>query len=482
MNLKTLKTQNSLKLVFILVLGIVLKLWFSSQKDLSNDEVFSIYHAQFNIPELFKELSTGNNPPFFEGMLHFWIKLFGIGKFSVRLPSIIFSVLSTLFIFQLAKLITGNDKNIALLSSLLFTLSSFYTDLQIETRAYSFMTLLVIFNSYSFINLILKNNKTIWLIYWVVASAVGYYTHFFTFWISFIQLIFLILHFRKTNLKIFIVGAIFSAILFSPYISILLQRFSDTEQSGTWVEPASANSFYFIIWQFCNSPIAAILFLIAFIGFTIVSVRKTNFLHQYILIWFWIPFAAMYFISLPHKFSIPMFTARYVSFVFPAFFIGVSVFLFETRRFLKSQIYSWIPIVYILLMIVSIKPKPTQNIFFEASKISIKKYKPQSIIIQPYYGTFSYLYYNEPENFQKFASENIYNHMENQLFKSNIYSSRIRSFVNLNATKSILFIQGELSRKEEITVVEDFLKSKEFMKSNQKIFEDKNCRILTYTK
>jgi hypothetical protein len=72
--------------------------------------------------------------------------------------------------------------------------------------------------------------------------------------------------------------------------------------------------------------------------------------------------------------------------------------------------------------------------------------------------------------------------MENQLFKSNIYSSRIRSFVNLNATKSILFIQGELSRKEEITVVEDFLKSKEFMKSNQKIFEDKNCRILTYTK
>jgi hypothetical protein len=70
--------------------------------------------------------------------------------------------------------------------------------------------------------------------------------------------------------------------------------------------------------------------------------------------------------------------------------------------------------------------------------------------------------------------------MENQLIKSNIYSSRLRSFVNLNATKSILFIQGELSRKEEITVVEDFLKSKEFMKSTQKIFEDKNSKIDKY--
>jgi uncharacterized membrane protein YhaH (DUF805 family) len=292
----------------------------------------------------------------------------------------------------------------------------------------------------------------------------------------------LILHFRETNLKIFIIGAVFSAILFSPYISILLQRFSDTEQSGTWVEPASANSFYFIIWQFCNSPIAAILFLIAFIGFTIVSVRKKNFLHQYIFLWFLIPFVVMFLISLPHKLSIPMFTARYVSFVFPAFFIGVSVILCGLKDIFNKRLYAYIPILYILVMLVSLKPKPTQNIFFEASKTSINKYKPQSIIIQPYYGTFSYLYYNEPENFQKFASENIYNHMENQLFKSNIYSSRIRSFVNLNATKSILFIQGELSRKEEITVVEDFLKSKEFIKSTQKIFEDKNCRILKYTK
>lgn len=482
MNFKTLRTQNSLLLVFIMVLGIVLKLWFSSQKDLSNDEVFSIYHAQFNIPELFKELSTGNNPPFFEGLLHFWIKLFGIGKFSVRFPSIIFSVFSTIFVFKLAKLISGNDHKIALLSGLLFTLSSFYTDLQIETRAYSFMTLLVIINSYSFVNVIVHDKKLFWTIFWIFSSVIGYYTHFFTFWISIVQFIFLMLNLNKIKLKYFLIGAIASVILFSPYLSILIQRFSDTEQSGTWVEPASANSFYFIIWQFCNSPIAAILFLIAFIGFTFLSVRKKNFLHQYIFLWFWIPFAAMYLISLPHKLSIPMFTARYVSFVFPAFFIGVSVVLCGLKDIFNKRIYAYIPILYILVMLVSLKPKPTQNIFFEASKTSIKKYKPQSIIIQPYYGAFSYLYYNEPDNFRNFASSNIYNHMENQLVKSNIYSSRMRSFVNMNALNSLLFIQGEISRKDEIDIVEAYIKSKEFKISPEKIFEDKNCRILKYTK
>lgn len=482
MNRKTLGIPDSINLLIILVLGLALKLIFGIQKDLSNDEIFSIYHAQFNLQELFRELSTGNNPPFFEGLLHFWIKLFGIGSFSARFPSLIFSVFSSLLVYHIANFISDKNQKIGLLACLLFTLSSFYVDLQIESRAYSLMTCLILFNSYAFINLIQRNNEKWWATCWIFASAIGYYTHFFTFWISIVQMIFLIIHFRKINLKIFVIGAVISGILFSPYLSILWNRFTDTEESGTWVKAASLNSFYFIIWQFCNSPLNAILFLSGFIGFSIVSVKSKNILHQYISLWFWIPFGVMFFISLPHKLSIPMFTERYVSFVFPAFFIGISIISIQLKSILQKKFLNCLPMICILLMIVSLKPKPSKNVFLETTKESLKNWKTNSVILQPYYGAFSYLYYNEPETFKKFATSNIYDHMENQLKEKNIFTTRMKSLKYLKPSSSIVFIKGEVSRNDEIHLVDSFLKSNEYILSKQKLLEGKNFQVDVYTK
>ncbi len=480
MNRKTLGIPDSINLVIILVLGVALKLIFGLQKDLNNDEIFSIYHAQFNLKELYRELSTGNNPPFFEGLLHFWIKLFGIGSFSARFPSLIFSVFSSFLVYKIAKFVSDKNQKIGLLACLLFTLSSFYIDLQIESRAYSLMTCLILLNSYAFINLIQRNSEKFWAKCWILATVLGYYTHFFTFWISIVQLIFIILHFRKINIKIFILGAVISAILFSPYLSILWDRFTDTEQSGTWVEAASSNSFYFVIWQFCNSPLNTILFLAGFIGFSMVTVKNKSILYRYISLWFWIPFGVMFCISLPHKFSIPMFTERYVSFVFPAFFIGVSIISIELKNILHKKFLNYFPILCILLMIIPLKSRPYKNVFSETTKEYLKTCKPKSIILQPHYGAFSYLYFNEAATFKSFATSNIYDHMENQLKENHIYTTRLHSIKDLYLPSSILFIQGEVSRNEEVQMVDSLLKLKRYTVSN--LFEGKNSKIGIYTK
>ncbi len=470
----------------ILIFGIVSKLLISKNTDLSNDEVFSIYHAQMSVVDLFKELSTGNNPPLFETILHFWIKLFGIDENVVRIPSIIFSVVSSIFIYFIAKLVSDNDEKSGLLASLLFTLSLFISTLQIETRAYSLMIMLVIINSYSFLRNIQTKSTNYWQSVWILSTVFGWYTHFFTIWIFIVQVVYVLFKFKSLPIKKIIIGGVLILILFSPYIGILIQRFSATENEGTWVEAAKFDSIYFVLWQFCNNPISTILFFFGFGYFTHLSVKQKNINQQFVALWFWLPFLLMYLISLPHKFSIPMFLERYVSFVAPALFIGLAVGIVQITKKLqtKSGLFTFLPLVFILFMCIGVKMKESKNIFKQYSELNKRNTLPQKTILQPYYGAFSFLYFNNRQNFRDFATSKIYDHMERQLAKNDIYTSRKNSlnYFQNDSTKSIVCIQGELNRTNEIYVVDSFLKSKNYNQLPQEILKGKNCEIEIKTK
>jgi len=473
--------SNSLLFFTILIIGVVSKLFISGITDLSNDEVFSIYHAQLDVIDLFKELSTGNNPPLFETILHYWIKFFGINENIVRIPSIIFSIVSTVFIYLTAKLVSDNNEKSGLLASLLFTLSLFISTLQFETRAYSLMIMLVTINSYSFLRNIQTKSTNYWQSLWILSTAFGWYTHFFTIWIFIVQVIYVLFKFKSLPIKKLMIGCTFIILLFSPYLGILIQRFSATENQGTWVEPAKFDSIYFVLWQFCNNPIATILFFSGFCYFTYKAIKHKNAYQNFISIWFWIPFLMMFLFSLPHKFTIPMFIERYVSFVAPAFFIGIALFLVQTTNELKkrSNYFKYLPLIFGLIMFLGLKNKTSTNIFKEYSELNNRDSLPKKTIIQPYYGAFSYLYYNDIENFKDFASTKIYDHMEKQLALKDIYTSRKNSlnlFVS-DSSNSIVCIEGELSRKNEIFVIDSFLNSKKYLPTDQVILSGKNYKI-----
>ncbi len=473
--------SNSILFFTILIIGVVSKLFISGITDLSNDEVFSIYHAQLDVIDLFKELSTGNNPPLFETILHYWIKFFGINENIVRIPSIIFSIVSTVFIYFTAKLVSDNNEKSGLLASLLFTLSLFISTLQFETRAYSLMIMLVTINSYSFLRNIQTKSTNYWQSLWILSTAFGWYTHFFTIWIFIVQVIYVLFKFKSLPIKKLMIGCTFIILLFSPYLGILIQRFSATENQGTWVEPAKFDSIYFVLWQFCNNPIATILFFSGFCYFTYKAIKSKNAYQNFISIWFWIPFLMMFLFSLPHKFTIPMFIERYVSFVAPAFFIGIALFLVQTTNELKkrSNYFKYLPLIFGLIMFLGLKNKTSTNIFKEYSELNNRDSLPKKTIIQPYYGAFSYLYYNDIENFKDFASTKIYDHMEKQLALKDIYTSRKNSlnlFVS-DSSNSIVCIEGELSRKNEIFVIDSFLNSKKYLPTDQVILSGKNYKI-----
>jgi hypothetical protein len=287
-------------------------------------------------------------------------------------------------------------------------------------------------------------------------------------------------------IKKLLIGGILIILLFSPYLGILIQRFSATENQGTWVEPAKFDSIYFVLWQFCNNPIATILFLSGFGYFTHLSIKQKNINQQFIALWFWLPFLLMYFISLPHKFSIPMFLERYVSFVSPALFIGLAIVIVQITKELKlkSGTFKFLPLAIVLVMCLGIKMKESRNIFKQYSEINKRESIHPKTILQPYYGAFSFLYFNNRQDFRDFATSKIYDHMEKQLAKNDIYTSRKNSlnYFQNDSTKSIVCIQGELNRTNEIYVVDSFLNSKNYSQLPQEIFKGKNCKIEIKTK
>ena len=181
-----------------------------------------------------------------------------------------------------------------------------------------------------------------------------------------------------------------------------------------------------------------------------------------------------------------MFLERYVCFVAPALFIGMAVFIIQIPKYLqtKSGLFKFLPLVLLLVMCIGIKMKESRNIFKQYSELNKRNTLPQKTILQPYYGAFSYLYFNDRQDFKDIATSKIYDHMERQLAKNNIYTSRKNSlnyFLN-DSSKSIVCLKGELNRTNEIYVVDSFLMRKNYTQLPQEILKGKNCKIEIKTK
>jgi uncharacterized membrane protein len=104
MKINEQKFQNFYVPILLVLLNAILKIIFIESRAIANDEPFSIFTAQMDVPALLAELAPGNNPPLYELILHGWIKIFGIGPFAVRFLPYFFSCFTVFFIYNIFKL------------------------------------------------------------------------------------------------------------------------------------------------------------------------------------------------------------------------------------------------------------------------------------------------------------------------------------------------------------------------------------------
>ena len=248
------KNRNVIFISLLLIFNFVIRALFLGSNPLDLDEPYSVFFAQMNIGELIKAMREGNNPPFYEIMLHFWMRIAGSSAFSVRFPSLVFSVINVWFVYRIAMRFLNTRT--AVVATLLISFSANHLYFSHEARVYALFMMLTTMSFYYFF-LVLDNKTTIknliflFLIYTVLA-----YSHYFAILIILLQGT-IVLSMQSVTKKtiiryLVIVAALILAYL--PNIPVLYSRAFDSVVRGTWVPPAdNLGPMFYVLKVFSNN-------------------------------------------------------------------------------------------------------------------------------------------------------------------------------------------------------------------------------------
>ncbi len=400
--MKLLKGYTPLLILFLL--NVVLKCIYLTAEPVSHDEPFTIYHAQFGFSELVGYLKNYNNPPLFEIILHFWIKLFGISEGSVRVLPMLFSSASVVFIYLIGR--DFFNTRVALLASLLFTFSTMQIWYAHDCRVYSLFLLLTLISFYLFFTLLkegsLSGKRSLLLL---IINALLIYAHYFGLFVWLLQgIILLAFHFRNKKLWLRFTGIMLGAsLLYLPQVFSLYERFSDSAGNGTWLKPPSGpESLYNMIWSFSNAPVIAVLcialLLAALVKFLVFAKQEqVKRPAVYLCIWFVLPFLAMFLLS----YKIPMFLDRYLIYITPAFYLLLAVSLSFLLPGKKAFYTGSILLVAGFLVSASFNPTKKRAVRETVDFVMSRKDPGTVVLICPPEFMTTFAYYYQRDYFQQ---------------------------------------------------------------------------------
>lgn len=269
--------------IALFILNFSIKIWNISAVNISIDEPFSIYYAQHTISDLLNRLTDSNNAPLFELLLHFWIKLFGIEPFSVRFMSVVFASITAIVLFFIGK--NFFSFKTGLITSLLYTFSNYHIFYAREARAYPLFILLTCLCLFYFLSLYKNPKSRKYLILLTLSQTLIIYTHFFGFFILFIELITVLL-FRKTRLALLkkvLISFGLTLLLYSPLINVFIRRLNHSVTNGTWVPPINDyNKLFDILYILSNKVSYVFLCVFLVIWFSYYLFIKKTRLNKYI--------------------------------------------------------------------------------------------------------------------------------------------------------------------------------------------------------
>lgn len=138
------------------------------------DDIFSVHFAQMNLREMFSFLKNEVHPLFYYFLLHFWLALFGDKEISARLLSLILNLACLPLLYYLTKQLL--NKQIAVLTGLIFALSGFQIFNSAQVRMYSLLTFLGLL-SLNLFWLYFVRQKKYFLLPYVLANILMLLTH-----------------------------------------------------------------------------------------------------------------------------------------------------------------------------------------------------------------------------------------------------------------------------------------------------------------
>lgn len=432
---------NSLLLpIFLVLLNFIVKGIYISNNSIAGDEPFSIYIAQLDIISIIEQLSTGNNPPLYEILLHFWIKLFGISEFSVRMPSLLFSCITLIFLFKIG--ISFFNKRIALYVSLIFIFSNYHIIFAHEARVYALMGMLSTISIFYYLKIITLNKSNKWHFYLLIlANILLIYSHYFGVFVLLVISIHFIMNkeMRNKYFKHFFLSIGILIFLYLPNVLVVFNRFIDSSVNGTWIQPPSGfESIYNMLWSFSNAPVVTVSVVVVLLSALIKTlvkrkIVKSNIIaNKLIIIWFVFTFFFMFFIS----YWIPVFFDRYLMSVSISFCLLVAIasdYLID-----KKYVKYIIPSLVCLMFIVTAKPNITNKRNVNETIGKLKELKSEENVIvyfSPSWYDLNFIYYYDNDVFRNYNNKNLKSNIHKYFDENNIYPINNVSQIEMNLLK-----------------------------------------------
>ena len=424
----------------LVLANLVFKGLFLINHPIAADEPFSIWVSQMDISSIIDFLSTGNNPPLYEIILHYWGGVFGTSALSMRLPSLIFSSFSVLIIYRLCE--KHLQKNTGLIAGILFVFSNYHIFFAHEARSYALLGMLSIGSVYFFLNLI-KSEKNVFnkrsLVFFSIPSFLLISCHYFGFLILLTELIFLIINptLFKQYWKVIGLGIGIVLILYIPNMGVLIDRFTDSTGNGTWVKPPKWDGLYHMLRKFSNQPLVAVCSIVILIASLIKLLihkvfNQTCIGARSISFWFFFVFLSMFTVS----FSTPIFIKRYLmvaGIAFPILLAIASTYLMDKKK--TKYIF---PCLLCLLFIISSNPNVTNQRDTKGAIQQVLNLKTDRTIIYlcPDWFDLNFTYYYNKEIFQKKINPSK-SQLHTALKKDNIYPIKGKEDIDLSLLSNV---------------------------------------------
>lgn len=211
-------------IIAILLLGAVSRILYLSEQSLWVDEGYAFYHAHF--PSLLETLARDTHPPLYFAMLRLWSEIAGQSELALRWLSVLPSMLSIAFIYQLAREVLHHRKlssqyaSIPILAMLMLALADAENFLAQEVRHYTWLVLFVLCSMWMFLRW-LRTHRSRTRLLWIGFTIAMVYTHYITAFIGIVQGLYALFILRGQQRFHAIGGLIISALALSPWLLIV---------------------------------------------------------------------------------------------------------------------------------------------------------------------------------------------------------------------------------------------------------------------
>ncbi len=189
---------------------------------------FISYSEDYSIADVLRSLRhAGMHPPLYYVMLHYVLKYIGNDALALRMISVIISMLSIVFIYQLGKSVYSEKAGI--LSALFLAISAYGVMYGPMVRPYPLAMLISLastFQMYKLNKAGLVNFKNISVFLYIITVLAGLYTIYHFVFVFIFQIVFLVISNlrNKKSLLIIFVSVIIIAALYLPWLPSLFDQ------------------------------------------------------------------------------------------------------------------------------------------------------------------------------------------------------------------------------------------------------------------